>query len=719
MYKELDCMFNIAIVPIVVCLMLAFPFNALAQNDTEKNSEEATQLNDNEKEIEQTEQKSNTKVADKQTSAVKDDNDETSLTEVIVTAARRKTSWKEAPAMVTVIKREEITQAPETTVDEFLKRVPSISYKRTHIAECGPGREITLRGIHEQKRTLVLVDGIPVNEGGGGSVNWSLIPKELIERIEIVRGPMSALYGSGAMGGAINIITRKPYNRNHTLIKAGYGSLNSYSGTIFQGGMFEKVGYQLGGNIFHTDGYKQAKDEQDYYTKNNRTDVSLSGKFYVKPDDSSTLSLGLNFVDEKYSRGLLNTDQNNRTTMVTLGYEKRFANDTNLTANVYGQFMSRQVDLGAPPTYDAWDHTEKDDITKIGQLFQTNFKVGGFNTISVGVDSSWALFDRNHEYYLVDRNANAKGNQLLASLFAQDEMEFVSGKHKFLLTPGVRLDYSRSGEGESYDNNPANAEIMDNKYKDRSWTTVNPKLAFVYRYNKMTTVRASFGRSFAAPTLFELYTVFSRGPYVLYGNPELTPESSLSGELGIDQWFLPNLLGRVSVSYTRGYDFIGSRSIDQNTAEYDNITTVQMLVADAELNYDINKFLSIYTGYTFNWSTILEDENDPTTEENNLPFVPSHRGRAGVIFKYKEWIRADLSLRYEGKRYTDIANTDTKKMDDYFSLDLSLSGRFVRHLKWTLSIENILNKKYDIYSVPNVPAEAPGILANGYLTFEM
>ena len=639
--------------------------------------------------------------------------------EIVVTANRRASSWKDAAAMVTVIEKEEIINAPAKTLDEFLVRVPSVSYKRTHIAECGPGREITLRGISEQKRTLILVDGIPMNEVNG-AVNWSMIPKESVERIEIVRGPMSALYGSGAMGGVINILTKKPEKPSETVLKGGYGSLNTYSASLLQRGMFDKVGYSVGGHLYHSDGYVQATPKQDYHVKNERTDVSLSGSLYVKPDDKSQVTLGMNYVNEDYSRGLKNTDQKNATTAFRLAYEREMADDASLSAAAFVQKVERNVVLGARPDYTKLDHTEFSDSVKYGQVFQTDFKVADFNQITVGVDSSYFTMDKHNVYFNSDREANAKGNQLLSSIFAQDEMTFKTNKHKFMLTPGFRLDYIRSGDGKSVDTAPGAFDPVDDTYQDRSWVAINPKLAFVYRYDKWTTLRASAGRSFAAPTLFELYTVFTRGPTQLFGNPELKPENAYSAEIGWDQWYLKNMYSRITGYYTFGENFISSRPLNDagTQTQMANITQIQIMGIDAELHFDINSFLSVYGGYTFNNSTILEDEVDASTEGNMIPFEPMHRARLGVVFQYLQWITADFSTRYEGERYTDLANTKATRLEEYVMLDLTLSGQIVEQVRWSLAFENLLDKKYDVYSVPSETSEAPGLLISGSVTME-
>lgn len=637
--------------------------------------------------------------------------------ETVVTANRRKSSLRSAPAMVTVIPGEALRSAPEKTIDTFLRRVPSVSFSRQHVAECGPGRDVTLRGIHDQKRTLVLVDGIPVNDGVTGAVNWSLIPPEAVDRIEVVRGPMSALYGSGAMGGVIHIITRTPERQNETTVKGSYGALNTASATLLQGGGFEGGGYLVGGHIYRTDGYVQAADPKAYHTENARTDLSLLAKGVLRPDDRTSLVLGVHHVNESYSRGIITDNQNNASTLVRLSLDRHTRGGANIAAAAYAQVMARKVDLGARPTYAVHDHTEFDDVIRLGQLFQADFRVARINTVTVGVDTSYTMMDRHNVYDLTARAASAGGDQLLASLFAQDEVRLFFGEHRLYITPGLRVDVSLSHNGHALDTAPGPNAPVDETYADRSWVAANPKLGVVYRYAGMTTVRASAGRSFAAPTLFELYTVFTRGPLLLYGNPELDPESAWSAELGLDQRIVGGLLGRLTGWYTRGQDFIGYRSVGQNQLRVDNITEVQVLGLDTELRYDIGPMWTLFGGYTLSHATVLTDEAAAALEGNDLPFVPRHRARLGVVFRYRKWVMVDLGARYEGARYTDMENTEATRLDHHVLLDLGISGALLGHITWALTLQNILDQRYDVYSVPTEASEAPGILAAGSLAF--
>lgn len=636
----------------------------------------------------------------------------------VVTASRRSTSLADAPALMTVVGREELARSPESTLDRLLEQLPGHSSSRSHLAECGPGRDITLRGLPEQKRTLVLVDGIPINDGITGAVNWSLVPKDAVERVEIVRGPMSALYGSGAMGGVIQIITRRPKRPNETELRAGYGSLDSYTAGLLQGGRSGPLAYLVSGSYLKSDGYVQAAEPQPYHTANARRDLSLLGSLMLLPDDRSSLALRLGHVDEDYSRGIRTDDQRNTTSTLSLTYERLLPHDGELEASVFAHLLSREVDLGARPHYASHDHTETDEMARFGHLLQGGFRLGERHTVTLGLDSAFSIMDRHNEYAAVARESEAEGNQLLASLFAQDEVRFAFGSgHTLLLTAGVRLDHSRSADGRSLDTNPAPSPPVAEEYPDRAWTAVNPKLALVYHPGESTTLRLSSGRAFAAPTLFELYTVFTRGPLLLYGNPDLDPETAWSSEAGLDQRLGEGLLLRLSAFHTRGQDFVGYRSIGPNRLQIDNITAVQVLGAEGELSYALGARWTAYGSYAYQRTAVVRDEADAAIEGNRLPFEPLHRARLGAALRLGRWLTVDLGARYESERYTDIENTEETMLGDHVSLDLTLSGAAGEHVRWLLAAENLLDDPYDIYSVPTERSRAPGMLLSGQVAF--
>lgn len=626
---------------------------------------------------------------------------------VVVTASRREAPLRDAPVLVTRIDPVELEHSAEETVDEFLRNIPEITTMRTFVGECGPGRELTLRGMPSQKRTLVLVNGIPMNDPFSGAVNWSIIPKQAVASIEIVNGPMSALYGSGAMGGVINIITKRPSETVGTLAEASYGSYNTASLFLQGSGTSGAHGFYAAGRMYRTDGYMKVIHPESYHEDNERTDWNLITEYTYEPNERSRITVGAHAVEEEYSRGRIFTDQTNRQTGAHITYATDLSELGSLSASLYGNSSYRYVEVSGPaPAYNALEHTEEDDMSRLGQLFAATIELADGNLLSAGIDSSYNWFDKYNEYKTSDRRAEAEGKQLLASIFVQDEMTWERGDSKIITTVGIRGDYSKNYDGRMFDP----GINVDNDYGSKSWNSVTPKLGFVWQQGDSTTFRAAVGTSFAAPTLSEMYTVFRRGPTTVNGNPDLEPESSLSFNAGFDQQITERASLRVDGYYTKGEDFISTRlQAPPFTYVYDNISEIEVVGIGTEIRYTMTGQLSCYAGYVYNESTVLEDPVKPTNEGNFIAFQPKHKGRIGARWHQDGWA-VDISANYFGERYTAVENTEASLLDDYISLDLFISKRFNDNLKVSLGFENLLDERYELYSLPLDESFAPGLL---------
>ena len=176
------------------------------------------------------------------------------MDEVVVTATRSEKTLDEAPAHATVVTKQQIEQQHVQTVDDALKHESGVYVRRTKgLADAMAS--VFMRGLYGQNRTLVLMNGLPINSGYDGGVSWNEISAENIERIEVVRGPSSALYGGYAMGGVINIITARPQELEIEA-KAGYGSDNTIRHSFHAGDRIdEKFWFRVGYEMEETDGY--------------------------------------------------------------------------------------------------------------------------------------------------------------------------------------------------------------------------------------------------------------------------------------------------------------------------------------------------------------------------------------------------------------------------------------------------------------------------------
>ena len=145
------------------------------------------------------------------------------MADVVVTATRTEVEADKAPASVSIITREDMERQNMRTADDALRYEAGVYTRRSRgVQDPAASSTVSMRGLSQSKRTLILVDGIPFNEGYSGGVTWSAIPVDSIDRIEVIRGPGSALYGGNAMGGVINIILRVP-QKTEAMARGGVG----------------------------------------------------------------------------------------------------------------------------------------------------------------------------------------------------------------------------------------------------------------------------------------------------------------------------------------------------------------------------------------------------------------------------------------------------------------------------------------------------------------
>ena len=219
------------------------------------------------------------------------------MDEMVVTATRTEEPLKSIPGRVEVITREDLKEMPVQTVDEALSYISGAHMERTN----GPysfKSTLTLRGLgNEQGRTLVLLDGVPMNSSDMGDVNWNRVNMEDVQRIEILKGPAASIYGNNAMGGVINIITQKPTRIAEGRISTQYGTYDDWQLRGIAGFRTSEEKKGLWGRVsaFYHDspGYKNVpSDEQTRYTvKNYITEKTINGKVGWDFNESNSLEL--------------------------------------------------------------------------------------------------------------------------------------------------------------------------------------------------------------------------------------------------------------------------------------------------------------------------------------------------------------------------------------------------------------------------------------------
>ncbi|MEW6511032.1 MAG: TonB-dependent receptor [Bacteroidota bacterium] len=434
---------------------------------------------------------------------------------IVVTAARRAQSLEDVPASVSVMDAERIRSRNSLTIDDALRYVPGVNMT---------GTQVNIRGssgysLGAGSRVLMLLDGVPFITGDTGELIFEAIPAGEIDRIEVVKGAGSALYGSNALGGVINVITKPIPESPSTTVRtyAGFYMNPSFDQwkwsdrTRFFNGQSVTLTRKLHdfGLSFHLarqldDGYRQ----NDY-----RRRYNLFMKLRQEFSASSALTLNVGMLYQ-YSGQFLywrsldsalippprHEDDNLKSTRFYLNaiYSRVLSDDLLIT----GKALWYHTDWGFQMTGDA-GRTES-MVDGIRAEVSSTLVLGGLHTLTFGLDGN------------VDRiGGDMLGHRTIGgvALFGQGEIRLIE---EVTLTAGGRCDFQSAGLA-------------------RERVEVNPKAALVYRPWEETAIRCSYGRGFRVPSVAEAFIAAGSGPVTGVPNTDLKPERSSSFEAGIGQ----------------------------------------------------------------------------------------------------------------------------------------------------------------------------------------
>ncbi len=417
------------------------------------------------------------------------DETEVKLKEVVVTATRTEKEPRDVTQTVTVISADDIQKSGATTAAEVVERTTGIE-----VEDYGPQgalNSISIRGSSYQQ-VLVLLDGRRLNSASAGGFDMSDLPVPLedIERIEILRGPGSALYGADAVGGVVNIITKKPTAAATTITGAagthGYESL-----TLGNSNKLDKFYYSINAGKEKSDGFRPNSDLDQ---------TSAGGKVGYNLTQDSSLELSADYIEKEVGApGSLDfpsllARQWDRNAGESLTYKTKFSKELDLRVNVYNnRDKIIYIDPNFPPN-------SIDTVTSTGSEIQTNWIANSWNLLTFGLEA------REDHAEISDAGDHT------ASLSAEYFQDEISVGEPLIIVVGGRND-------------------RHSVYGDR----FSPRASARYLVTGAgTIIRASAGEAFRAPTLNDLYFKDGFGDI---GNPNLKPETSREYEGGIEQPF--------------------------------------------------------------------------------------------------------------------------------------------------------------------------------------
>ncbi len=648
--------------------------------------------------------------------------------EVVVTANRGASCIADVPARVTLISSAAIESRPVTSVDEILATVPGLNISRS-FGIFSHKSTVTMRGLsgNEQARVLVMIDGVPVNKSDGGSVNWNLLDPAMVDRIEVVKGPASSMYGSNAMGGAVNIITRRPEGALTGRATAGYGTYNTFSGRLSLGqklnpGTERGFYYLINGFYRQSDGYITqseydraanpyivASDMQEY-------SGSLKAGYNIRKGEFMEADF-IAYNDRRGAGEVVWQEHGNTTDHDTYQFRTRYSLERDrLSADVSLYWLRED--------YKKVNEYMKDDYTwykvlservDAGLLSSVTMEAGIRHRISAGIDLKAGSVDAADVYYTSTDIVNNRGRMLNTGFYAQDAITLVP--ERLTVTAGLRYDLSMFRDGAFFIDTPSAETVFMRNIEDRemdnvTWGAVSPKLAVNYTPSPGMRFYVSAGRGFRPSVLDDLCRSGRiRGGFKL-ANPEATPEYLANFEAGGDFTVAGRLKASVSAWYSTGKDFLyyvntgdsidmgyGLRPILVRT----NIPLVEITGAEAELSYPVTPSLMLGATYGYSYSVISDyrplDAADPIDlTGNHLTDVPSSTLSLTARWRNR-FVNTGVVARYQGAMWANDQNIfdeviGSDRYPAYVTVDLRLSRVFLEKISVDLGIQNILDTKF-------------------------
>ena len=601
------------------------------------------------------------------------DSVKTTLSEVLVTATRTATPAIQVGSSYSIITSAQIEQQQINTVVDVLRELPGL----TILQQGGLGKiaNVFIRGANPN-HTLVIMDGVVLNDPSSpnNAFDFSSLNTNDIDRIEVVRGPQSTLYGSDAMAGVINIITKKGTEHPYYSFLGETGSNSYYRGNLSALGSYGIMNYAVtasrsGSNGISASDARYGNTEKDAYS--NDSFMSRLG-FDLLPN----LSLNVLY---KYTKANTSLDQS-----------EKFGDDPNFTSNfeeqlfkggihyslfngIWQQSLNASLIKNYSRSLDLPDNirpnTSLDAFGKAQRIkydWQNILRVIDNNLVTFGVETSTeeARTSSNSTSDWGPYNSVFPDTSIrTTAYYLQDQINF---GNTFFTTVGVRHDQNQKFGGA---------------------TTY--RIAPAYFINSVSTkIKMSYGTGFKAPSLFYLFDP-------MYGNPNLKPEESKGWDIGFEKYFFNN-----SISLGITYFNMKFENMFGYDSSYREINIAQASSKGIEFTTSLKNFQRFSLDASYTYTKTLNEYNDGSDDYNkSLLRRPQDQFSINANYQLNSCIDLNMQIQYVGKRddkdFTDFMNIKRVTLADYTLFNLSASYKVFDYLKLNARLENVFDKQYE------------------------
>jgi vitamin B12 transporter len=684
------------------------------------------------------------------------------INEVIVSATRNNSRLKESPQKIEIINKTSINAVPSDNVADLLKKTTNLDI----IQYPGVSSSFGMRGFspsaHSRSYTLILINGVPTATTNAASIGISEI-----ERIEIIKGPYSTLYGSDAMGGVINIITKEtPLESNGQVsLSAGTFGQSRFSGSA--GSMLShKTGFTMAitRNEQLTD-YRIGKKniltptetEKHILDKNSYGDVMINSKFrthqasgqvshVVSPQWKTRLDAIYYVADDIETPGNY---------WGSYGQSKKDINRLNLIGNISGELQRHSISLSP---YMASENTRNysnnsqtgfvsldSEVRELGFKLHDNLQIGSF-TLLTGAD--FDLHQYQSERYSDKSTPIAPYRPDHSNRKAAFLLQLTYTKQNLILNAGNRFDHIRY-EIEAND-------LLGSEKGDETYNSLTPTMGFRYKLPANFTIKSSHGYGFSVPDAFKVAGYYSVSEYFpawdfwwvkdYRGNPDLKPEKSRTTDIGASYsqpkgllemditWFMTVHNDKI-IEYTDADKITSYKNADRSNHEGIEL----MATSDLGALFSNRFKLELFANFTWMLKSTFDEtktdtDGNKSTITRDMLYIRNSNGSFGIHYNNLGGFSTRVNGRYIGHRLEkdsfaklrpDIVTGNYYQKGGYSTSDKVL--KLPRHIvfDWSVFYTHQQNKKFGI-SISNLLDEnytekdgynMPGRMLTGQFTY--
>ncbi len=619
-------------------------------------------------------------------------------------ATKNPIEMSKAPSIVTVITAEEIENIGAKTLPDIIRTVPGFD-----IIKDGDFGEIKIqaRGVASiGSKIKLLIDGHSLNMPYDGAFEFFFddLPLKNVKKIEIIRGPGSALYGANAFLAIINVVTKDASDIDGVKVATGFGTYDTQEYSVSFGKTFRDIDITGFADFYNTNGLSETiKEDQmarqpfsitpgdtddsrnklDFYLKSTYKNINFIGKYMNKDTEP--------FVGSSF---ILTEDGENKFNFVMgeVNYKFDVGERLSVKPRVYYDqydmdFLVEQFPDGFVMSSDLDGDGDIEEFPngKIAQGLATNRRLGAEiqmdydisenNTFTLGFDYKWERQDNVTHH----ANFNPINNASLGSI--QDVVDWIGEAYRQIWAIYIQDMWNIS------DNIDLTIGIRHDHYSDFEGTT-NPRIGLVWDFMDDFTLKLLYGQAFRAPSLKELYLISNP---TLLGNPDLQPETIRTYEVGLGHKFNKRIVANVNYFFNVIRDEIVMVFSNAPTVAgvFENMGGSNIQGIEFETKADLSDYWSdayIFVNYTYQDA---ESKGDP------LPDVPKHKGNIGINAGITKYLNANLHTFISDDRVR--AEKDTRSDSPGYAItNLTLIAKdFFKDMKVKASLFNLFDKKYD------------------------